>query len=170
MGNSASKKQSSKKSTKTTKNWFKPKRQTVKNALIFSIIIIAILGIGELGRKAGYWGEPDALRLIKAEKIASKDLLGLELVESEQFGDGILLQRKVNPSIRNAFNPRNGDVDKTISEIVQYAESDGWTQDKFFQNDWVGNKYPRDNIELVMSLDTYQGNIIVRISAYEHRQ
>ncbi len=168
MGNNASKKQSSKKPTKTTKNWFKPKRQTVKNALIFSIIIIAILGIGELGRKAGYWGEPDALRLIKTEKIASKDLLGLELVESEQFGDGILLQRKVPPLIQNWFRIEDDEMEKITNEIAKYAESDGWVQNTSYHNNWVGRKRLKNDLELTLFINKYEdeGKIMIYVGVH----
>ena len=64
------------------------RRQIIKRVIIAGIVLVAVFGVYELGRQYHYWGEPDTLRALKTEPITNKKLLGLELVRSEQKGQG----------------------------------------------------------------------------------
>lgn len=125
--NSAPKQKPAKRQAKSTKS-FKPSRRFIKRIGIALAIIVAVFGVWELGRLGGLWGASDVLRRIKVEKIASKNLLDLELVDSEVRGHNDSLSKKVMPSIQNRFRAADGDVDKTVSQIIEFAEADGWTR------------------------------------------
>lgn len=171
MSGTTPKTKSTKKPAKVAKNRFKPDKPTIKKVAIWLVAIIVLLGVYELGRQGGLWGAPDALRLIRSEKIARKDLLGLKLISSEERGVNSLIRKTVTPSIENTFKPIDGDVDKTIEKIVQYAKADGWVYDDSYVADiWIGRKHPRKNIELVLSVEKYKGNIILSIGGYENRR
>ncbi|QQS17398.1 hypothetical protein IPL44_03830 [Candidatus Saccharibacteria bacterium] len=160
---------SSKKSVNKLARRFKPSKQAVKQAVIWAVVIAVIFGVLELGRRAGYWGEPDALRAIKAEKIASKDLLGLELISQDETGKkSLFMIEGTSPSVERTFKPKDGDVEVTLYEIIKYAESEGWKHDNSLSYAWVARKYFRE-IELVMSVEDSEDHIIVRVSAYESR-
>lgn len=109
--------------------------------LIGLAIMIGLIG-WEAGRYLNLWGEPNELLVIKAEKVAKPDLMGLELVSSEQRGEGSLVGKTVSPSVQRIFKPENGDVDATIQKIIKLAEEDGWVYDEetSLNERWVARK------------------------------
>lgn len=122
--NSAPKQKPAKRQAKSTKS-FKPSRRFIKRIGIALAIIVAVFGVWELGRLGGLWGDPNMLLRVKAEKISNKDLLGMELVDRKVSGYNDPLSKKVTPSIENRFKPVDGDVEKTIAKIIEFAENDG---------------------------------------------
>lgn len=128
----------------------------VKNKKSFLLVGLAIL-VGfvgwETGRYLNLWGEPNELLVIKAEKVAKPNLLGLELASSKERGQGSLVGKTVSPSVQRVFKPKDGDMDATIKQIVKLAEEDGWVYDKRIsaQNEWAGKKKSR-RFDLVLSI------------------
>ena len=161
--NSAPKQKPAKRQAKSTKS-FKPSRRFIKRIGIALAIIMAVFGVWELGRLGGLWGASDVLRRIKVEKIASKNLLDLELVDSEVRGHNDSLSKKVMPSIQNRFRAADGDVDKTVSQIIEFAEADGWTRDDslYAGIGWIGRKNIYNN-ELTVIVKVRSEIVIVEI-------
>lgn len=154
---------SAKKPAKRIVDRFKLNKQIVKKVAIMIAVVVALLGVYELGRQGGRWGAPDALRLIRSEKIVSKTLLGMKLVSSEETGVNDFTRKTVSPSIENKFEPINDDVDETINEIIEYAKADGWVHDESYTTFWIGRKHPRKDIELVVFIKEYERNIILSV-------
>ena len=167
--NSAPKQKPAKRQAKSTKS-FKPSRRFIKRIGIALAIIVAVFGVWELGRLGGLWGDPNMLLRVKAEKISNKDLLGMELVDRKVSGYNDPLSKKVTPSIENRFKPVDGDVEKTIAKIIEFAENDGW---KTYSSDdtgisrWSGRKYPKKGLILTASIYVYNDGIIsLRVASY----
>ena len=133
-------------SDKTTRKTPSKLNLKSKRAITWAIIVIAsvalLFGVYEVGRYNNKWGEPDTLRMIKKEKMASDDLLGLELISYRQDGEGSLIGKTVTPSVTREFRVSNDEIDTTVQEIIRLAEADGWKQDSTLSNDneWWGRK------------------------------
>ena len=164
--NSAPKQKPAKRQAKSTKS-FKPSRRFIKRIGIALAIIVAVFGVWELGRLGGLWGDPNMLLRVKAEKISNKDLLGMELVDRKVSGYNDPLSKKVTPSIENRFKPVDGDVEKTIAKIIEFAENDGWIQDESIVSGWVGRKYPKVNLRLSVLIYESNGAIVVSVGGSE---
>ena len=52
------------------------RRPIIKKLSTILVIIVVGLGVFELGRLSGLWGDPNTLRAVKSEKISSKKLAG----------------------------------------------------------------------------------------------
>lgn len=156
---------------KTTTKSASRQKKIIKWLIIAVAAAVAVFGVYEVGRHGGYWGEPDTLRMIKKEKLASKNLLGMELLSSEQDGEGHLVVKTVTPSVTREFKAANGNVDETIESIVTYAEQDGWAYDPSTyatQDDrWIWRKLKNDT-RLVLYIEKRENSIIVRISGHEN--
>lgn len=143
-----------------------PKRRRITKWLIISISIIAVLfGAYELGRHNHLWGESDTLRAIKSEKLASEKLLGLTLINSkQQSGEVGLVQKTVPPSVTREFKVDPKDIDKTVKDIIVYAESDGWVHDPSLSgvNEWWGRKKVGEH-DLAIAVRYYKNNVEVTI-------
>ena len=105
-----------------------PLRKYITKAMIVIVIVSAAFIAYEAGRHANYWGEPNELRAIKAEKLASKDLLGLELVEALEYGKNSLFRKTTSPQIERTFYSLGLSTAELQSKIVSYAEKDGWVK------------------------------------------
>lgn len=142
-----------------------PKRRKITKWLAISIsTMIIIFGAYELGRHNHLWGESDMLRMIKSERLASENLLGLTLISSKQSGEGGLVQKTVTPSVTREFKVDPKDIDKTVKEIIAYAESDGWVYDPSLSeaNEWWGRKKIGDH-DLAIAVRYYKNNVEVTI-------
>ncbi len=157
------------KTKKPLKQKFKLDPKIIKRTLLFAVVIAIIFGGLELGRRAGYWGEPDALRTIRAEKIASKTLLGLELIGQDETGKkSLFMIESTFPSIERTFKPKGGNTEVTLREVIEYAENDGWKYDESISSKetWRARKY-QNSIEMIVRIGGFEGNIVVGISSYE---
>lgn len=150
-----------------------PKRRRITKWLIISISMIVVLfGAYELGRHNHLWGEPDTLRVIKAEKLASESLLGLTLISSKQSGEGGLVQKTVTPSVTREFKVDPTDIDKTVKEIIAYAESDGWVHDPSvyagLANKHIWRKTLKSGTRLVLYIESNKSTIIIEVNGYDY--
>lgn len=122
----------------------KTKKKLSNRSIIVRVLLVALLAFGvyELGRYANLWGEPNELRVIKSESLASTDLLGLKLVEAEQMGEGSLVGKTVSPNVTRTFEAEKGNIEATKRRIIKYAESEGWVHDPTYQgeNSWRAHK------------------------------
>ena len=68
------------------------------------------------------------------------------------------------PSIQNRFRAADGDVDKTVSQIIEFAEADGWTRDDslYAGIGWIGRKNIYNN-ELTVIVKVRSEIVIVEI-------
>lgn len=147
------------------------KRRKITKWLVISIsTMIVIFGAYELGRHNHLWGESDMLRMIKSERLASENLLGLTLISSKQSGEGGLVQKTVTPSVTREFKVDPKDIDKTVKEIIAYAESDGWVYDPSVYtgqtNKRIWRKTLKSGTRLVLYIED-NNNIIVRVSGHD---
>ena len=116
-------------------------RRRIKWGVIILVAIVALFGVYELGRYVNKWGDPDELRVIKAEKMVEDDLLGLELVETRISGQGSLISKTVSPNVERFFKVDEGDMDATQDKLIKLAEEDGWVHDpSIITRAWIGRK------------------------------
>ena len=103
----------------------------MKKAAIILAVTIAVIAAGvggiELGRQAGWWGEPDELRAIKSESIVNDNPLGLTLISREESGKNNFLQKREWPAVTLIFKSNN--PKETKQKIIEFAERDGWKYD-----------------------------------------
>ena len=118
------------KSTKKPLRKSTGQRQVVTGVIIPLVAILAIFGAYETGRHNHLWGDPDELRVIKAEKLAGPDLLGLELIDTVEMGAGSLVSKTVSPSVSRTFRTPDGEVENTKKKVIELAEKDGWKKAK----------------------------------------
>ena len=131
----------------------KRQQRMVKWGAVVLVAIVALFGIYELGRQANKWGEPDELRIIKAEKMVKDDLLGLELVKTRVDGEGDLISKTVSPSISRSFRVEDGQAESVRMQLIRLAEEDGWVHDSSIISDaWLGRKTVKD-FELVIAIE-----------------
>lgn len=129
------------------------RRQIIKRVIITSIVLVAVFGVYELGRQYHYWGEPDELRAIKAESVASEKLLGLELLDSRQSGQGDLVSKTVSPSVTRTFRVDEYGLESTKERIIKYAEEEGWRHDPSYpdKNAWKAKMNTKDfNLTMII--------------------
>lgn len=146
-------------------------RQIIKRVILASIILVAVFGVYELGRQYHYWGEPNNLRALKAEPIANKKLLGLELVRSEQKGQGeIAMIETPAPSVTHEFKAQTDGVEATKQRIVNYAEGDGWAYDPTIypqdENKWLWRKQGKESPRMTLVVTTTKSTVIIEVTAY----
>ena len=129
---------------KSHKHKKKKKTELSSRGMIVRVLLVALLtfGVYELGRYANLWDEPNELRAIKSESLASTELLGLKLVKAEQMGEGSVVGKSVSPNITRIFKAKKDDAEATKRQIIKYAESEGWAYDPSISNDdsWWGRK------------------------------
>ena len=131
----------------------KLQQRMVKWGAVLLVAVVALFGIYELGRQANKWGEPDELRIIKAEKMVKDDLLGLELVKTRVDGEGDLISKTVSPSISRSFRVDDGQAESVRMQLIRLAEEDGWVHDSSIISDaWWGRKTVKD-LELVITIE-----------------
>ena len=130
------------KSTKKPLRKSTGQRQVVTGVIIPLVAILAIFGTYEAGRHNHLWGDPDELRVIKAEKLAGPDLLGLELIDTVEMGAGSLVSKTVSPSVSRTFRTPDGEVENTKKKVIELAEKDGWNKVKASDNtdSWRASK------------------------------
>ena len=130
------------KSTKKPLRKSTGQRQVVTGVIIPLVAILAIFGTYEAGRHNHLWGDPDELRVIKAEKLAGPDLLGLELIDTVEMGAGSLVSKTVSPSVSRTFRTPDGEVENTKKKVIELAEKDGWDKVKASDNtdSWRASK------------------------------
>lgn len=117
-------------------------KKITRRIIISLAVILTVLGGYEIGRHNHLWGEPDELRVIKSEKMASSDLLGLEVINTIENGAGSMVSKTVSPSVSRTFRVKEGEIDATKQKIIELAEEDGWKHDtKLNHTDtWRGKK------------------------------
>ena len=164
-------------SDKTTRKTPSKLNLKSKRAIIWAVIVIAsmalLFGVYEVGRYDNKWGEPDTLRMIKKEKMASDDLLGLELISYRQDGEGSLIGKTVTPSVTREFRVNNDEIDTTVQKIVETAEADGWVYDPSIYTGATDRRIWRKTIgdgdvRLVLYIEERENNVEVRISGYDY--
>ena len=130
------------KSTKKPLRKSTGQRQVVTGVIIPLVAILAVFGAYETGRHNHLWGDPDELRVIKAEKLAGPDLLGLELIDTVEMGAGSLVSKTVSPSVSRTFRTPDGEVENTKKKVIELAEKDGWNKVKASDNtdSWRASK------------------------------
>lgn len=147
------------------------RRQIIKRVIIAGIVLVAVFGVYELGRQYHYWGEPDTLRALKTEPITNKKLLGLELVRSEQKGQGeIAMIETPAPSVTHEFRAQTDGVEATKQRIINYAESDGWVYDPTVysqdENNWLWRKQGKESPRMTLVVTTTKSTIVIEVTAY----
>lgn len=118
---------------------FKPTRRQIITGLV---VVVSLFAVYEIGRYAHLWGEPNELRAIKSEKLASEELLGLTLVESRQRGEGDLASKTVSPGIERTFKLTGESVKDLQARIIEYAKNEGWEEATGYvpEGSWEGRK------------------------------
>ena len=145
----------------------------MKKAAIILAVTIAVIAAGvggiELGRQAGWWGEPDELRAIKSESIVNDNPLGLTLISREESGKNNFLQKHGWPAVTLTF--KSGNPKETKQKIIEFAERDGWKYDDSISIDgmWWGRKKAVKPNTVAMSLliESSKSSVIVRVSYNE---
>ena len=164
-------------SDKTTRKTPSKLNLKSKRAITWAIIVIAsvalLFGVYEVGRYNNKWGEPDTLRMIKKEKMASDDLLGLELISYRQDGEGSLIGKTVTPSVTREFRVNNDEIDTTVQKIVETAEADGWVYDPSVYTSATDRRIWRKtsgdgDVRLVLYIEEREDSIEVDISGYDY--
>ena len=163
-----------------------PKSAVIKKRLFFVmiglvlIIPLASFGIYETGRHSGWWGDSDSVRALRREPMAAKDLLGMELVHSQETPRAED-NYKSYPYMRRWFEvPEGEDMEVAMEKVVDAAVKDGWEKQKFEFKDseWYGKKTSQEeqNMNIYIKLQIPSDNdpyynyrykapvIIVRIS------
>lgn len=85
-------------------------KKITRRVVIALFALLAIFGVYEIGRHNHLWGEPDELRVIKAEKMANSDLLGLEVINTIENGAGSMVSKTVSPSVSRTFRVKEGEI------------------------------------------------------------
>ena len=154
-------------SSKAPNKISKRQQRMVKWGAVVLVAIVALFGIYELGRQANKWGEPDELRVIKAESMAKDDLLGLELVETRVDGEGDLISKTVSPRIERSFRVNGDDIETVMDRLIKMAEEDGWKHDPrlFKSSDWRGRK-TINQFDLTLIIDPNINNNLIRIAIF----
>ena len=163
-------------SDKTTRKTPSKPNLKSKRAITWAVIVIAsvalLFGVYEVGRYNNKWGEPDTLRAIKTEKLASKDLLELKLISSSQQGEGSFVSKILTSSVTREFEPGGDGIDATVSKIVEFAEADGWVYDPSVYPSRperrVWRKLKDRDIRMVLYVEQGPTNIIIEVSAYDY--
>ncbi len=143
----------------------------MKKAAIILAVTIAVIAAGvggiELGRQAGWWGEPDELRAIKSESIVNDNPLGLTLISREESGKNNFLQKREWPAVTLIFKSNN--PKETKQKIIEFAERDGWKyRDSAKSYDsWRANKNT-DGKKLLLTIEAKQSSVNVRVLSNEN--
>lgn len=141
----------------------KRQQRMVKWGAVLLVAVVALFGIYELGRQANKWGEPDELRIIKAEKMVKDDLLGLELVKTRVDGEGDLISKTVSPSISRSFRVEDGQAESVRMQLIRLAEEDGWVHDPRLElnNEWWGRKTVKGfELTIIIDIPSNESNVI----------
>jgi hypothetical protein len=107
---------------------------------IVAVLTVATLAVLEYGRGRAWWGESDAMRMVRADALADPTLLGLDLADSRQEQRAGSLQTS-GPVVTNCFVATD-DGNGKLLEAIDFATSHGWTEvaDTRTQTTWVGAK------------------------------
>lgn len=129
------------------------KRVAIIVGIVAAIVVVGLVGF-EIGRQNNLWGVPDRLRTIRAESMASTDLLGLKLIKAEQSGANSPTTKTTLPYVSRIFET-DGDVKATKARIITAAEADGWVNipEMTLDDYWQAKKKIGD-FELIMSIRT----------------
>jgi hypothetical protein len=122
---------------------------------VLTLLLGVILPGGVLSY--GWWGYYYGLGPAKADPMASKELLGLELIdeqEKERWDAVISLEGPTGPSLTHQFALNGRDPDQVLNELGQYAQKVGWEHEPVSEhpNQWVGH---RKKILYEMRLDIW---------------
>lgn len=146
----------------------KRQQRMVKWGAVVLVAIVALFGIYELGRQANKWGEPDELRIIKAEKMVKDDLLGLELVKTRVDGEGDLISKTVSPSISRSFRVEDGQAESVRMQLIRLAEEDGWVHDSSIISDaWLGRKTVKSSDLTITIRSSFDNKNLMEVSIFQ---
>lgn len=144
----------------------------MKKAAVTIVIAVAIIGVVIGGYFVGQhyklWGEPASLRIMKKEPMASKELLGLELVEALETGKYSFPSKLVIPSIERMF-ATDAEAKEMKQRAIDAAVADGWEHDAdyFDKSVWLARKQ-LEGYELVLTIQSIGSDLKVILSAYEN--
>ena len=153
-------------SNKLNKSKFKFSRRS--KIIVAILLVMLTFGVYELGRHGQKWGESNELRAIKSESLASTELLGLELVEATQRGQGDLVGKAVSPGVTRTFRADKDGVDSTKKLIIEFAEREGWVYDRTYQGaqSWRAHK---ENGEIKLTIiirDSLEYNNSIEVAVF----
>lgn len=109
---------------------------------VIAVVLSGALAVGvwEYGRERAWWGESDAMRMVRAESLADPELLGFKLLKSvhEQRHDSLTTS---GPSATNCF-AIDGEPEAQMQQAIDYALAEGWSElpDTRTTTTWVGEK------------------------------
>jgi len=113
--------------------------------VLVGIIVVVLsgalaIGVWEYGRERAWWGESDAMRMVRAESLADPGLLGFKFLKSvrEQRNDSLTTS---GPSVTNCF-AIDGEAAAQMQQVIDYALAEGWSElpDTRTASTWVGDK------------------------------
>lgn len=133
--------------------------------LAFIAALLALFGGYYAGQEANLWGEPDELKLMRQESVASPSLLDLNLSDRTEWGHGSLTKKATSPQIRNTFDISSKNAEKTQNEIVRYARKDGWKERSITDNktEWIGRKQV-ERFVFSLRVFTYENKAVIWVS------
>ena len=95
---------------------------------VIAVVLSGALAVGvwEYGRERAWWGESDAMRMVRAESLADPELLGFKLLKSvhEQRHDSLTTS---GPSATNCF-AIDGEPEAQMQQAIDYALAEGWSE------------------------------------------
>ena len=137
--------------------------KAITSAIILLVAVAAVFGAYETGRHNHLWGDPDELRVIKAEKLAGPDLLGLELIDTVEMGAGSLVSKTVSPSVSRTFRTPDGEVENTKKKVIELAEKDGWNTDEGISDSkhwWARKNVGKHSLSIVINSSSKFDNAV----------